>query len=396
MESIKTFTIRPVQRHSFQSRHLQRFYVKDSKSGAVTSEKIMNKTKAKKADGDSCIDVLKFRPHDYDRSLYNAGLTEQVPNPFYESVPEKREERASQVMSENNLHEDWRPVIKGLVANKTFSKQQELEIRFMSGHAPGTLTERRPSKRLNAFRSVIDPSAERTELMNFKCVLYDRTNRFNTNTLKGALTWQLVNGRHPMIAQSLDRVNPVKHSWYIAEEYEDEKLAVKYNDMMDEATYSLVELKKKYPATDVLEENVLYHMASIIRSVDGKPLIKDKATHLRISETLSNYLRPKVKVDVKFNVEQFNDVVELFTKNPSLFYAKYLVQQALNVNVFQINNSKVYWLSKRDMPDVYTFTSTDAITKFVFEEMSSPESTYFNGLIAELKNKGVVIPKALN
>lgn len=392
---IKTFVIRPVQRHSFQGRDLQRAVLKDAATGTILSDSPMNKTKATTGDGQSCTDTLGFRRPDYNRSIYDAGLSEQVANPFYEKKEDNREEAASNLMNDYNLNESWRKVVKDLVGNKTITKQQELEIRFMGSQPPGLLTEAVPTKRLEAHRGIIHPQAERTELMNFKLTLYDRSNLFKTDNLRGCLAWQLAN-RHPKIAKGLDYVNSSVHNWYIAEEYEDEMIAQQLNDLVDNAVFRLVGIKNKYPTTDVLEENPLYHIFSLVTGTDFKPVVKGKITSARLNELVTNYLRGKHSAEtIKFHVNNFNSVVDEYESNPDLFYARYLVQQGLNTQVFQINNSKVYWLSKKDTPEVYSFTSVSALDKFVYQEIQSPESTYLPSLITELESKYAVIPRGL-
>ena len=346
-------------------------------------------------DGQSCTDNFGFRRPEYNRNVYDAGLSEQVSNPFYESNSDKRDEAAQQIMTEYSLHEDWRKVVNSIVSHKTITKQQELEIRFLGSSPPGTLTEALPNERLRAHRGIIDPAAPRTFLMDFRLILFDRSNMFKTDNLRGCLAWQLAT-HHPKIAKGREYVNPAVHNWYIAEEYEDEKISMSLNNAIDEAIFRLVSLKRKYPSTEVLEENVVYQIFSLVNDTGYKPIFKGKVTVARLNELVDAYLKNKSNSDtLKFHLKSFNETLDLYETNPSLFYAKYLVQQGLNTNVFQINNSKVYWLSKKDTPEVYSFTSVSALEKFVFEEINAPESSYLPNLIGELDAKYAVIPKGL-
>ena len=392
---IKTFVIRPVERSSFQGRNLQRVVTKDSKTGTVLSEHTMNKTKAVMQDGQSCTDNLGFRRPERNRNIYDAGLSENIPNPFYEKKADDRDMAAAKLMTEYSLHEDWRPIVKSIVGSKTLTKQQELEIRFMGQQPPGSLTEMLPMDRLTSFRGIIDPKATRTHLMNFRLILFDRSNLFKTDNLRGCLAWQLAN-RHPKIAKGLEDINPAVHNWYIAEEYEDEKIAQMTNDLVDEAIFRLVSLKRKYPSTEVLEENVLFFIGSLLEDTNYKPVFKGKVTAGRLNELINSYLKIKGTPEtIKFHIQGFNTILDTFENNVELFYAKYLVRQGLNTQVFQINNSKVYWLSKKDSPEVYNFTSMSALEKFVYQEMQSPESTYLPLLLEEIESKFGVVPRAL-
>lgn len=391
----KVFIIRPVQRSSMQGRNLQRAVLKDKQSGTILSEHTMNKVKATQGDGYSCTDTLRFRRPDYNRNVYDAGLNDQSPNPFYESKKEDREEVANKLLADYGLCEEWRDIVKVVVKSKTITKQQELEIRFLGSMPPGTLTQAVPNERLTSFRGIIDPKAKRTKLMDFKLTLFDRGNRFTTDNLRGCLAWQLAN-HHPKIAKNIESVNPAQHWWYIGEEFQDEKMTQDLNNKIDDVIFRLVSLKRKYPITEVLEENVLYFIGSLLVNENYKPLFKGKITSMRLNEIISDYIKTKRSVDTtKFFLDKFNEIVDLFENNPTLFYAKYLTRTGLNTTTLQINNGKVYWLSKKDTPDVYNFTSVSAFEKFIYEELQSPESTYLDSFLTELKNKFGIVPRAL-
>nr|HPQ79953.1 hypothetical protein [Candidatus Dojkabacteria bacterium] len=108
------------------------------------------------------------------------------------------------------------------------------------------------------------------------------------------------------------------------------------------------------------------------------------------------FLNVKTKAEVEINTKKFDDAVDLFEKNPTLFYAKYLVRQALNVNVVQINNASVYWVGKQDNLEWYKFTSIDAFITAIYGELDKIESPILDEFILLLSKKGIVIPTALS
>ena len=114
-----------------------------------------------------------------------------------------------------------------------------------------------------------------------------------------------------------------------------------------------------------------------------------------IDDKLNNFIKPKDKADIEFNIPEFNRVVKLQKEQPDLFFAKYFVQQALNTQIVQPNNGYVYWKSQRDKPEsveTYRFNSQEAFTTFIYNEMTKIESPIFDEFISELKAKNVVIP----
>jgi hypothetical protein len=173
------------------------------------------------------------------------------------------------------------------------------------------------------------------------------------------------------------------------------KKTVELHDLENDAIFKFVELKKKYPVTDTLENNILYFLSSLMKYKD-KPLVKGNVRNLQIIERINDFIKPQDKKDLQNNIENFLEVVQLFETNPELFYVTYLVQQADNIQMIQRNNGSVYWLSQKlKNQDWYKFTSYERFIQFMYGEMKKDESNAWMEFINELLKDDVVIPATM-
>lgn len=390
---VKRFIIKPVPSFSYQGRNLHTVQYTGGQEGIVS--KPLNKVKAVNGkSGKSCTDELKFHRADYNRNVYLTGLSEHTPNPFYlpkEDAKDNLDDAIHQLMVDRNLVETWRPMLRGIMSSPTITYQTLYELNFSLN--PNDLHSNVSTQRLQSLPHVVDPAAPRSIVANAKVVLYDQSNIFSTSTLKGALAWHLVQ-LHPYIALNAQGINSGVHRWYVAEENDEFKESAKVNKLENKAVAKLVELQDKYPITEVLEENVLYFIASLC-TYKEKPIVRNKPKAFYIEEQLNNFIKTKDKASLETNVTKFLSVVEKFEKNPQLFYAQYLVQQCDNNNIIQRNNGFVYWLSQKTKSEWYTFTSIEKFTQFVYQEMMAEESVAYQLLITELLNSQAIIPKSL-
>lgn len=391
--SIKRFVIKPVASFSYQGRNLHTVQYKGGSEGIQS--KPLNKVKAVNGkSGKSCVDEFGFLRADYNRNVYDTGLNEHVPNPYY--LPKESdklpEEAIDTIMIERSLDEKWRVPLKGIINSPTITYQTLYELNFSL--MPGDLNSAVSTKRLTTLPHVVDPAAERSLVAKTKVVLYDESNIFSTGTLKGALTWHIIQ-KHPYVAKDAQSINSGVHRWYVAEENDEFKESAKVNKLENEAIAKLVELQSKYPITEVLEENVLYFVSSLC-DVKGKPIVKGKVKSFYIDDQINGYIKTKDKSQVEHNVTKFLNVVEKFEKNVNLFYAEYLVQQADNLGLVQRNNGMVYWLSQKTRnSEWYTFTSMEKLVQFIYQEMMKEDSSAYTTFVNELIASNCVIPKTL-
>lgn len=391
--AIKRFVIKPVASFSYQGRNLHTVQYKGGSEGIQS--KPLNKVKAVNGkSGKSCTDSFGFNRADYNRNVYDTGLQEHTPNPFYlpkesEKTPE---EAINTLMVERSLTESWRTILKGIISSPTITYQTLYELNFSL--EPNDLHSNVSTERLVSLPHVVDPAAKRSIVASAKIVLYDESNIFSTGTLKGALAWHIIQ-KHPYVAKDAQSVNGGLHRWYVAEENDEFKESAKVNKLENEAIAKLVALQSKYPVTEVLEENILYFITSLC-DIKGKPVVKGKVKSFYIDEQLNAYIKTKDKSQVEYNVTKFLSVVEKFEKNSNLFYAEYLVQQADNTGLVQRNNGMVYWLSQKTKnSEWYTFTSMEKFVQFIYQEMMKEDSPAYTTLIGELITSQVVIPKTL-
>lgn len=396
MEFSKTrLIVKPVQGRSYQNRHLQEVVYR-TQDGQIVESKGMNKNKAVTPSGESCIDSLVFR-RDASGTRFNAGLGEQVVNPWFIGRVEEDEliEHVESIFSNYKLPQSWRNKIEKIVKQKQISKQQELEIK--AGVEPGTYTDLLP-KRIQGSM-FFDPE-DKTELSQFKLVLYDRSNIFTDETPRQRLAIQLIKNRPDRIAPSLKDVNSATHTFYIAEEQEEFKISKGKNDLINEAIFELVSITKQYPLTSELEESVLFQITSLLTDRENRVVIKGRVTNLFVEQQINSYIKDKGTGQLE-NVTKFLEVIKLFKSNPDLFYAKYIVQQAFNTRVVSDENGYVFWHSMKHRPEWYKFSSRQKLESFIYTEMEKynpDEPLIENGykeFIALVEDRGGVVPKSL-
>lgn len=379
----KTYICKPLLRPSVQGRHLNQVYEQNRSTGERRILGPANRTKALNANGESVPEYVQVARNVHDRSRYQAGLSKMITNPFRDDV--------EKIMSMYRLDPVWADKLKDIVKQEEISLQTFGEIRFHL--VPNELTEQVPPRPTQA-----NPDT-RTRLMKKVVTLYDRPNVFCEDNLEGWLSIQILLHNPDRIATSTQGANSTIHNWIILEESVDQKLSADVHLKQNKAVGEYADYCLNYPITEALESNVVYFMASIMMEKTGKttqPLIKGIVNAKTIDEKINDFLKPKDKADIEWNVPEFNRVVKLQKEQVDLFFAKYFVQQALNVQVIQPTNGYIYWRSQRDKPDsieTYKFNSQEAFTTFIYNEMGKVESPLFDEFILELKSKNIVIPK---
>lgn len=384
----KTYVIKPTERASVQDRHLQE--VTYSRNGVIQEKRRMHKTKAVRHDGDSTPESLQFRRDPLNNRRYDAGMQEMLKNPWKVKIEDEVDAQVNYLISQYGLNPElWRSSLAKIVKQSEITAQQFGEIRF--GLLPNELTDQVPNE-----RPTKDKPDVRTRIMKTKLVLYDRINYLSEDNLDGWLKIKLAQRRPDKIATGVENVNTAFHNWIILERAEEQKLSTGLNLKKNLAKGKLAEYGLKYPVTNNLEENILYFVGSILMSSnkkgDYKPLINGITNAATLDDKLNSYLEVSNKQDLELNIDRFNEAIELFEKQPDLFFTKYFVQQALNRQVVQISNGTLYWISQRENIELYKYTSINAFESLIYDEMNKVESSIFENFIQELVNKDVVVP----
>lgn len=369
--------VKPIQRSSYQGRHMQRFSF-IGKDGQKVETAEMGKSKATTKDGKSCAEVLVFKPNSHTRK-FEAGMSQAITNPFKGSSYED-------LITKFSLSQSWRPIVEKISEQDTISRQHFLEI--IDGAEPGTYNESMPSKKL-PNSSFTDPKAESDigVIAGFKLRLYDGANIFDSRTSKGRLSMQLIKMRSDVVAKDYQSINPTEHRWYIAEENEEMLEKKKVNDMENEAIVMLYNLKKKHPA------NIVRQMGVVLTDKEGLSIIRGTMDEAGVDAVLNGYIKEKGS-DQLHNIEKFMSVGELMNSNMELFHVKYLVRLGFINGVFRYSNGSVFWLSQQNNPEKYKFDAVESLETFLFTEMedytpNGQVKNYYGELLEEFNTKNV-------
>lgn len=378
----KTYVCKPLQRPSVQGRHLNQVFEENKRTGERKILGAANRTKALNENGESIPEYVQVARNVHDRTRYQAGLSKMIENPF--------KEEPSKIMTMYGLKPEWADKLEKICSAEQISLQTFGEIRF--NLLPNELTEQVPPRPTQA-----NPDT-RTRLMKTVVTLYDRPNMFSEDNLEGWLKIQILLHNPDRVATSLPG-NTAIQNWVILEESVEQKLSADVHLKQNKAIGEYADYCLNYPITEALESNVVYFMASIMMERSGKafqPLVKGIVNAKTIDEKINGFLKPKDKSEIEWNVPEFNRVVKLQKEQVDYFFAKYFVQQALNVQVIQPTNGYIYWRSQRDKIDsieTYKFNSQETFTTFLYNEMTKVESPLFDEFLLELKSKNLIIPK---
>lgn len=369
--------VKPVQRSSYQGRHMQRFSF-IGKDGQRVETAEMGKSKATTKDGKSCAEVLVFKPNTNTRK-FEAGMTQSMTNPF-------KDANVDELISKYSLSQNWRKLVESIVVQDQITKQLYFEI--LDGVEPGDYNESMPTKRL-PNSSFADPKVEGNIniIGSFKLRLYDGANIFDSKTSKGRMSMQLIRMRSDVVAKDYQSINPSEHRWYIAEENEEVIEKKRVNDMENEAIVMLYNLKKKHPA------NIVRQMGVILTDKENLSIIRGQMDEAGVDTVLNSYIKDKGPEQFG-NITKFLQTGELMDSNMELFHVKYLVRMGFINNLFRYSNGSVFWLSQQNNPEKYKFDSVEALETFFFTEMedytpSGQIKNYYGELLDEFKTKGV-------
>lgn len=373
--SFKTYVVKPIPKKSNQGLDNQYFWKKDLSTGTqVRLDKV--RTKATDASGNPGNEVI-WCLKDIRTNSYDIGLSVMFEN---EHKGKKVEDMLRQYRLDAKV---WREELNKIVLEDFISKQTWAEIRF--GLTPDELTERVPPKPNK------DNPDTRTRIMKTGVTLYDEVNPFCEDNLAGFLKIQILkHDRSNRVANGQDKINTALHGWVMVEQSQEHRASMDLVQKKNLAIGRLALLFDKYPVTTVLEENVAYFIAASITNPKLIPLVKGKPTPNTISEKLDEFLNPRDKDMLPWNIKTFNEVVDLFEKQPDFFYAKYLVRQAINVQLVQHVNSTWHW--RRTDGTTSPFESVDAMNIYISTEMDKIESSSLAEFVVALKSKNCVIP----
>jgi hypothetical protein len=228
-------------------------------------------------------------------------------------------------------------------------------------------------------------------LQKFKIVLYDRPNKFTTETPRGRMAIQLIS-RLNTIAKSKQLVNSAFHNYYVSEENEAEKEKLKKQDYINDAIYHLYGMKKEN--TDYQN----YMVAILMKHSDGKVLLKGKVNSDTVRRKLNTFVTGDSPQQLQ-NIKRFMDVSKLLKTSEGMetLHIKYLIQQAINSNVMSVRDGYYVWHSRQGEENVYKFTNYKTLYSLikkefeVYNENEKEITNWYGELVKEVKGKGITI-----
>lgn len=377
-KTTKTIWVNPVPRISVQGRD-KRVYTMNTNLISGDSGSLVPTTRLNKNKEFGAAETFQF-PLDPLRNKLVTGLDETVDNPYKGFT-------GREIITNYNLDTSWTDIIEKIADQEYITKQTMLEIKhgvannYYHGHVQYHMGNM--PQDISLFHN------NRSFLQDLKLVLYDRPNPFDDSSPRQELLMYMVYSL-PTVAQSKIDINPAIHNWFISQENEEEELAAKKAEIIEEAIYHMHKLKHEYGKFRS------YQMAIVLSDSYNQSLVKGKVTNEVVSSKLSSYIQEKSNNQMT-NISTFMKNINLLKSKEgfSKFFIKYLIQQALNTNVLALRDNEYIWHSKAGTPDVYKLgNSYDKLINFFVKEYEeynpkSDISNWYKDLSEEVAAKGI-------
>lgn len=368
MKNYTTLFVNPVIRSSAQNRHKQQFTL--SLTTGQLIQKPMNKTKEFGVGSEYTFKL------DMSRGRLVTGLDVMIENPF-------KGLDISELRSSYSLSSHWsNERLEQIVKSNEIKKQTKFEI--LDDVKEGTYTSEVKHTIFNSKGLKDNPT---TFLQDFKIILYDKPNRFTSETPRGRMAIQLIKQRNDIIAENTTVVNTSVHQFYISEENEQEERLAKKREKIESANYHLYKLKREY------KDIHRYMIASLCTDNNGKVIIKGDVNDISVRNALSLYIdNSRYQME---NIKKFEKLVDMLEGDEdaqSKLYIKYLIQQAINSNIISPADGSYIWHSKKEHPNVYTFTTKEKLENVLLTEYFKYDkdldvTNWFGELKTELENR---------
>ncbi len=362
--TVTTMFIDPVQRTSVQGRASYTYVTPSGE--AINAGRSFAKDVSK---------MYNF-PSSSDNTSVVTKLKRMVDNPWYG----KETSNVNDGLPEHyHVGADWMNQVERLVKDPQITKQLELEVRF--NKPEGFLTDK---KNLHYNLKSRSADVQPNYLETFKAILYDRSNRFDDTTLRSALIMELAKVSKK-IAESKALVNPSKHDFFISTE--DEAVIEKNHkqDIINDAITDLTLLRRNHTGF------VRYQIAIVLG------LVKGMVSEATLKSAFNNYIGV-VSKDQMNNIQKFNEIITMLEegrKGLEKLWIKYLLKQAVNVNVMGIKSGHYIWYSKKGIDNLFDLGSNEAkVYKLFYDEFikygeEDVVENIYKDLLEELKYKGV-------
>ena len=372
---ITTLYVNPVPRISAQGRHKQVFTIV-GKTGELIPTAGMQKNKEFGVPSEYSF------PYNHLTNKLQTGLDKMVSNPFKGLEPEE-------VIQEYGLTQDWLKHLESIVKQDNIKLQTKYEIfdavpnnHYTNDIAGGMTIFNTPSIKT---ANITPPNF----LQTFKIVLYDKPNRFTDETPRGRLAISLIK-IHPKIAKSKTVANSSVHEWYISEENEAQIEKLKKQDIIDNATYEWVDLKRNSSPYKI------YQVGCLLTWHDGRPVLKGTVSNETSQNFISEYLNDTTSYKMD-NIEKFVKIKSMLNDRDDMtrFEIMYLIQQAVNSGVMKISDGYYVWHSKAGTPNMYKHSDYDKLVSLIQKEFNTynPDdrtiNNWYRDLYEEVRSKGI-------
>jgi len=292
------------------------------------------------------------------------GLEELVENPF-----------SNKEFANAHIKDQWTDKKKELMGYTQITKQMYFEV--MHNRKPGTYSPELSSKAFDVNKG------DASFMERFSVSLSDGTNVFSADSPEGELAMVCLY-TNPKIARSREACNPSQHDFYIGVENEEVVERVTKRAKIAAAVAKLENLKAK------LDEFSLYQLAITLKAVKGA------MSTVGVRDRLDDFIWNETKEQDK-RIALFTEHAKLAENQEGLvkLYVKYLLQQALNTGVFQVQAGRFYWPKKKAIKNLYDLgTNEIAILKMLHDQFDIYEpdtelDNVYGELIRELKTKDV-------
>lgn len=290
------------------------------------------------------------------------------------------------VKMQYGLVDKWDILLQSVVKQDKISKQVYFEI--LDAVDPGYYTSKISQSILN-LGSTFDAKIPKTFIEKFSITLYDGANVFSADTSRGRFAIQLVKNKRN-IADTKEAANPNYHTFYIAEENEEELDRVRNDRYENTAIAALATIQTKYPPFK------LYQIAAVLKNESGGALINtagEVASQI-VEDQLNRYIKTK-GTSKSTRIENFLNVVKTFNEEPDRFLIEYMCAQAFANRIITNKEGYLYWNSKMDNPTQYKWKNENTFKNYILEQYKiynpkqPDETNSYAELKVELLQKGV-------
>lgn len=322
-------------------------------------------------------ETLRFDP-DREQGRFVTGLDAMVTNPFKGMEP-------LEIRGRYGLPNSWSDEqLMKIGEAERITKQQYFEI--LDGVEFNFYTSTMAKSLVNSpIPMRLDDGKDKTFVETFEIILYESANVFTSDTSRGRMAIQLVTNSS-QVARGMRDVNKDVHSWYIAEEFEEEKTRGEIDDLENKAIVALFKLLNDYPSVRAYQVGV------------NLDIFRGQLAPTAISDQLNRYVKAKLpnsqRSEKVERLTRFMREYDTFKDNYPLFMCRYLVNQALNVGIVYIEGGKLYWREKRNIPTQYVWRSTEQLVTALmdvmpdYDESKEINDSLFGDMVEELRKRG--------